>query len=216
MGKKGIDIKDCAYKVIIDTREKQVNHILNKFDEGLEEKPSHHDMFRGKKSTFTNPIGYFKQEKGLKTGDFTLAIQLPNQCVINFQDKIVIERKKDLNELCCNLFDKKDSEGLTRFEKELKRAKEQGIKVILLVEVEDMHSKILSSKYFRFDKASKVSPKSFNAILRSLQAKYNISIEYCNKRDSARLIHDILYYHAREYLKNVSLLKDKYIINEIA
>ena len=211
-----IDIKNCAYKVIIDTREKQVNHILNKFDEGLEEKPSHHDMFRGKKSTFTNPIGYFKQEKGLKTGDFTLAVQLPNQCVINFQDKIIIERKKDLNELCCNLFDKKDSEGLTRFEKELKRAKEQGIKVILLVEVEDMHSKILSSKYFRFDKASKVSPKSFNAILRSLQAKYNISIEYCNKKDSARLIHDILYYHAREYLKNVSLLKDKYIVNEIA
>ena len=211
-----IDIKKCKYKIIVDTREKQVNHILNKFDEGLEEKPSHHDMFRGKKSTFTNPIGYFKQEKGLKTGDFTLVVQLPNQQQINFQDKIVIERKKDLNELCCNLFDKKDSEGLTRFERELKRAKEQGIKVILLVEVEDMHSKILSSKHFRYDKASKVSPKSFNAILRSLQAKYNISIEYCNKKDSARLIHDILYYHAREYLKNVSLLKDKYIVNEIA
>ena len=211
-----IDIKKCKYKIIVDTREKQVNHILNKFDEGLEEKPSHHNMYRGVKSTFTDPILYFKQEKGLKTGDFTLAVQLPNQCVINFQDKIVIERKKDLNELCCNLFDKKDSEGLTRFERELKRAKEQGIKVILLVEVEDMHSKILSSKYFRFDKASKVSPKAFNSILRSLQARYNISIEYCNKKDSARLIHDILYYHAREYLKNVSLLKDKYIINEIA
>ena len=211
-----IDIKKCKYKVIVDTREKQVNHILNKFDEGLEEKPSHHDMFRGKKSTFTDSIGHYKQEKGLKTGDFTIAVQLPNQCVINFQDKIVIERKKDLNELCCNLFDKKDSEGFTRFERELKRAKEQGIKVILLVEVEDMHSKILSSKYFRFDKASKVSPKAFNSILRSLQARYNISIEYCNKKDSARLIHDILYYHAREYLKNVSLLKDKYIVNKIA
>lgn len=197
---------------MVDTREKQVDHILNKFDEGLEEKPSHHDMFRGKKSTFTNPIGYYKQEKGLKTGDFTLAVQLPNQCIINFQDKIVIERKKDLNELCCNLFDKKDSKGLTRFERELSRSKEQGIKVILLVEVEDMHSKILSSKHFRFDKASKVSPKAFNSILRSLQARYNISIEYCNKKDSARLIHDILYYHAREYLKNVSIMKDKYIV----
>ena len=209
-----IDIKKCKYKIVVDTREKQVNHILNKFDEGLEEKPSHHDMFRGKKSTFTNPIQYYKQNKGLKTGDFTLAVQLQNQCVINFQDKIVIERKKDLNELCCNLFDKKDSEGLTRFERELKRAKEQGTKVILLVETEDMHSKILSSKHFRYDKASKVSPKAFNSILRSLQARYNISIEYCNKKDSARLIHDILYYHAREYLKNVSLLKDKYIVGE--
>ena len=211
-----IDIKKCKYKIVVDTREKQVNHILNKFDEGLEEKPSHHDMFRGKKSTFTKPIGYYKQEKGLKTGDFTICTQLPNGCQINFQDKIVIERKKDLNELCCNLFSEKDEEGLTRIEREFKRAKEQGIKVILLVEVEDMHSKILSSKYFRFDKASKVSPKAFNSILRTLQARYNISIEYCNKKDSARLIHDILYYHAREYLKNVSLLKDKYIVNKIA
>ena len=209
-----IDMKKCKYKIVVDTREKQVNHILNKFDEGLEEKPSHHDMYRGKKSTFTNPIGYFKQEKGLKTGDFTICTQLPNGCQINFQDKIIIERKKDLNELCCNLFDKKDSEGLTRFERELKRAKEQGIKVILLVETEDMHSKILSSKHFRYDKASKVSPKAFNSILRTLQSRYNISIEYCNKRDSARLIHDLLYYHAREYLKNVSLLKDKYVVGE--
>ena len=171
-------------------------------------------MFRGKKSTFTNPIGYFKQEKGLKIGDFTICTQLPNGCQINFQDKIIIERKNSLNELCQNLFDKKDSEGLTRFERELKRAKEQGIKVILLVEVEDMHSKILSSKHFRYDKASKVSPKAFNSILRSLQARYNISIEYCNKKDSARLIHDLLYYHAREYLKKVSLLKAKYIVGE--
>ena len=210
-----MDIKKLKYKIVIDTREKKIqNHILNKFDEGLEEKPSHHDMYRGKKSTFTNPIQYYKQEKGLKTGDFTLAVQLPNQCVINFQDKIVIERKKDLNELCCNLFDKKDSEGLTRFERELSRSKHQGIKVILLVETEDMHSKILSSKHFRYDKASKVSPKAFNSILRSLQARYDISIEYCNKKDSARLIHDILYYHAREYLKNVSLLKVKYIVGE--
>ena len=211
-----IDIKKCKYKIVVDTREKQVNHILNKFDEGLEEKPSHHNMYRGFKSTFTDPIPYYKQDKGLKVGDFTLVVQLPNRNQINFQDKIIIERKNSLNELCQNLFDKKDSEGLTRFERELKRAKEQGIKVVLLVETEDMHSKILSSKYFRFDKASKVSPKAFNSILRTLQARYNISIEYCNKKDSARLIHDILYYHAREYLKNVSIMKDKYIVNEIA
>ena len=198
-----IDIKKCAYKIIVDSREKVNKHILNKFEEGFENKPSHHDMYRGKKSTYTKPIGYYIQEKGLKTGDYTIAVQLPNGEVVNFQDKIVVERKADLNELCCNFFSEKDEEGKTRLERELERAKEQGIKVILLVEVDNMHSKILSSKYFRFDKASKVSPASFNAILRSLQAKYDISIEYCNKNDSARLIHDILYYQAREYLKNI-------------
>lgn len=209
-----IKIENCKYKIVVDTREQKCNHILNKFDEGFENKPSHHDMYRGKKSTFTDPIAYYKQEKGLKTGDFTICVQLPNNCQINFQDKIVIERKKDLNELCCNLFDKKDSEGLTRFERELVRAKEQGIKVILLVEIDNMHSKIMSSKHFRYDKASKVSPKSFNSILRSLQARYDISIEYCEKNKSARLIHDILYYHAREYLKSVSIINDSYVIEE--
>ena len=198
-----MDIKKLKYKIVIDSREKSINHILNKFDEGFEYKPSHHDMYRGKKSTYGDPVQYFIKDKGLKVGDYTIAVQLPGGEVINFQDKVVIERKADLNELCCNFFDKKDEEGKTRLERELDRAKEQGIKVILLVEVDNMHSKILSSKYFRFDKASKVSPASFNAILRSLQAKYDISIEYCKREDSARLIHDILYYHAREYLKNL-------------
>ena len=198
-----MDIKKLKYKIVIDSREKSINHILNKFDEGFELKPSHHDMYRGIKSKYSNPVQYYIKDKGLKVGDYTIAVQLPNGEVINFQDKVVIERKADLNELCCNFFDKKDEEGKTRLERELDRAKEQGIKVILLVEVDNMHSKILSSKCFRFDKASKVSPASFNAILRSLQAKYDVSIEYCRKEDSARLIHDILFYHAREYLKNL-------------
>ena len=198
-----MDIKKLKYKIVVDSRERSINHILNKFQEGFELKPSHHDMYRGIKSKYSNPVQYYIKDKGLKVGDYTIAVQLPNGEVINFQDKVVIERKADLNELCCNFFDKKDAEGKTRLERELDRAKEQGIKVILLVEVDNMHSKILSSKYFRFDKASKVSPASFNAILRSLQAKYDISIEYCKKEDSARLIHDILYYHAREHLKNL-------------
>ena len=202
--KKGIDIKKCKYKIVVDSREKVNKHIVNKFEEGFENKPSHHDMYRGKKSTYSEPINYYIQEKGLKVGDYTIAVKLPTGEVINFKDKIVIERKADLNELCCNFFDKKDEEGKTRLERELDRAKEQGIKVILLVETDNMHNKILSSKYFRFDKASKVSPKAFNSILRSLQAKYDISIEYCDKKDSARLIHDILYYHAREYLKGIN------------
>ena len=54
-----MNIKDCKYKIIIDTREKKIqNHILNKFDEGFEYKPSHHDMYRGKKSTYSDPVKY--------------------------------------------------------------------------------------------------------------------------------------------------------------
>ena len=127
--KKGIDIKKCKYKIVVDSREKVNKHILNSFEKGFEYKVSHHDMYRGKKSKIGDPIEYYIQEKGLKVGDYTIAVQLPNKEVINFKDKVVIERKADLNELCCNLFDKKDEEGKTRLERELERAKEQGIKV---------------------------------------------------------------------------------------
>ena len=202
--KKGIDIKKCAYKIIVDSREKKIqNHILNKFEEGFENKPSHHDMYRGKKSTYSDPVDYYIQEKGLKVGDYTIAVKLPNGEVINFKDKIVIERKADLNELCCNLFDKKDEEELTRFERELKRGYEQGIKIHLLVETDNMVDKILSSKHFRYDKASKVNPKSFQMMLLSLCNRYNVTVWYTDKKNSARLIHDLLYVYSREYLKNI-------------
>ena len=202
--KKGIDIKKCAYKIIVDSREKKIqNHILNKFEEGFENKPSHHDMYRGKKSTYSEPINYYIQEKGLKVGDYTIAVKTPTGEVINFKDKIAIERKADLNELCCNLFDKKDEEGLTRFERELKRGYEQGIKIHLLVETDNMVDKILSSKHFRYDKASKVNPKSFQMMLLSLCNRYNVTVWYTDKKNSARLIHDLLYVYSREYLKNI-------------
>ncbi len=201
----GVDIKKCKYKIVIDSREKMINHILNKFDEGFEEKPSHHDMYRGKKSTYSDPVKYYIQEKGLKIGDYTIAVQLPSGEVVNFQDKIVIERKKDLNELASNFYDSKskDENGLTRIERELLRAKEKGIKIHLLIETEDAISKILSSKHFRYDKASKINPKSFMMMFLSLCNRYDINVWYCNKKDSARIIHDLLYVYAREYLKGV-------------
>ena len=200
-----IDIKKCKYKIVVDTREKKLDHIIAGFEKGFELRPSHHEMYRGAKSKYTEPIGFYKQEKGIKTGDFTICVQLPSGEQINFKDKVVIERKKDLNELCGNIFDKDslDSDKLNRFERELKRAYEQGIKLYLLVEQSDLYSKILSSKHFRYDKASKVNPKSFLAILESLLARYNVELLNCDKKDSARIIHDKLYYWAREYLKNI-------------
>ena len=200
-----MDIKKLKYKVVIDSREKSINHILNKFDEGFEYKPSHHDMYRGKKSTYSDPIQYYIKDKGLKVGDYTIAVQLLNGEVINFQDKVVIERKADLNELASNFYDSKskDENGLTRIEREFLRAKEKGIKIHLLIETEDAISKILSSKHFRYDKASKINPKAFMSMFLSLCNRYNINVWYCNKKDSARLIHDVLYYYCKEYLKNM-------------
>ena len=203
--KKGIDIKRCKYKVVVDSREKVNKHILNSFEKGFEYKVSHHDMYRGKKSKIGDPVEYYIQEKGLKVGDYTIAVQLPNKEVINFKDKVVIERKADLNELASNLYDSKskDENGLTRIEREFSRAKDLGIKLHLLIETEDAVSKILSSKHFRYDKASKINPKSFMMMFLSLCNRYNVNVWYCNKKDSARVINDLLYVYAREYLKGV-------------
>ena len=201
-----MDIKKLKYKIVIDTREKKIqNHILNKFDEGFEYKVSHHDMYRGKKSTYGDPVQYYIKDKGLKVGDYTIAVQLPNGEVINFQDKVAIERKADLNELASNFYDtkSKDENGLTRIEREFLRAKEAGIKIHLVIETEDAISKILSSKHFRYDKASKINPKSFMMMFLSLCNRYDFNVWYCNKKDSARIIHDLLYVYAREYLKNL-------------
>lgn len=200
-----MDIKKCKYKIVVDSREKVNHHVLNKFEEGFEYKPSHHDMYRGKKSTYSDPVQYYIQEKGLKVGDYTIAVQLPSGEIINFQDKIVIERKADLNELASNFYDSKskDENGLTRIEREFLKAKEKGIKIHLLIETEDAISKILSSKHFRYDKASKINPKSFMMMFLSLCNRYDINVWYCNKKDSSRIIHDLLYVYAREYLKSV-------------
>lgn len=201
-----MDIKKCKYKIVVDTRERKIqSHILDSFIKGFKEETSHHNMYRGIKAKYSNPVDYYKQDKGLKTGDFTIAVQKPNGEIINFQDKIVIERKADLNELASNFFESKskDEEGLVRLEREFKRAKEQGIKVHLVIETESIISKILSGKFFRFDKASKINPKSFMMMFLTLCERYDIKVWNVDKKNSARLIHDLLYVGAREYLKNI-------------
>ena len=81
-----MDIRKCRYKIVVDSREKVNKHILNKFEEGFENKPSHHDMCRGKESTYSDPIQYYIKDKGLKIGDYTIAVQSPSGEVINIQD----------------------------------------------------------------------------------------------------------------------------------
>lgn len=44
---------------------------------------------------------------------------------------------------------------------------------------------------------------TIKTMLESLLVRYNVNLVYCDKKDSARIINDILYYEAREYLKNI-------------
>lgn len=199
-----MDIAKCKYKIVIDSREKNIKHIIKEFNRGLMIQPSQHDKCKGIEGKRSKPIEYYEQDKGLKTGDFTIAVQTPDGKVINFQNEIVIERKASLSEICSNLVDSKskDEEGLNRFERELKRAKEQNIKVILLIEVADGYSKSVQG-IFRHDMASKMRPRSFISKLFALKARYGFELVFIDKQNSADYIFNELYYHAREYLKEV-------------
>ena len=106
---------------------------------------------------------------------------------------VVVERKG-------NLLDKsKDSNGCNRFIRELNRAQENNTKIILLIEDKDYYYKILTGDY-----RSNVKPKAIRGMIMSLEAKYpNLSIVGIDKSTSASYIHTTLYYHLRQYIKEM-------------
>lgn len=160
------------YKIIIDTREKENKHIVEKL------KKNNIDI----------------DNVALKIGDYAITTDYGHRA------GVVIERKASLNELISNLLDKvKDLNGNNRFNRELIRAKENNIKIIVLIEEIDWYSKLLNGDYI-----SQVNPKAIRGLIMSLEAKFpNLSIVGVDKRTSASYIHTTLYYHLRQELKEV-------------
>lgn len=108
----------------------------------------------------------------------------------SLQDEVVIERKANLDEIAGNF-----TAGRERFEREFIRAKARGVKVYLLIENASW-ADILSHNY-----RSRLNPKALEGSLRSWQAKYNVSIEFCRPEESARVIYNILHYWLKARLE---------------
>lgn len=104
---------------------------------------------------------------------------------------VTIERKHSIDELAGNLSSDRD-----RFEREFLRAKAKGIKVFLVVE-NCSYQDIYLHNY-----RSQLTPKSLMASLMSWQVRFNITVIFCEPENTPRLIHQILYYAAREQLLN--------------
>lgn len=177
-----IDIKNCKIKIITDSREKCNQHITGVWQ--------------------AKGIDYYIKDKGLKTGDYSIAVQTPQGEVISFEDKVVIERKACLTELCGNLTDNRDSAGKNRFIRELERAKKNNIKLILLIEDSQGYDKALRG-FFREDKPSRMNSNGFIGMLMAYKARYDFEIVWLDKSLSASYIYKLLYYECREYLKNM-------------
>lgn len=129
-------------------------------------------------------IGLPIERVALKFGDYSA------RCgALDLSDKLAIERKMDLAELCacyCN--------GRKRFEREFQRARDAGAKVYLLIE-NGSWEKAYNGLY-----RSKMRPESLVASIQAWLARYNCQIIFCQPETSGKLIHDILYREMKESL----------------
>lgn len=125
------------------------------------------------------------QSRALETGDYTAMLD-----GYTFEDEVVIERKASLDEIAGNF-----TTGRERFEREMIRAKANGIKVFLIVENASW-SDILLHNY-----RSELKPKSFFATLLSWQARFNLTVIFCKPSETAQILYYTLYYWVRDRLK---------------
>lgn len=110
---------DFKYKILVDSREKENKHIVDKFK--------------------TNNIDI--DTIGLVIGDYRIQSG-------TYIPPVTIERKGSLDELIGNLLDKdKDNEGNNRFIRELNRARDSQTRIILLIEDKDFYVKLLTGDY---------------------------------------------------------------------
>lgn len=164
-------MKEIKYKIIIDTRERQIDHILKAFEK--------------------NNIKY--ERRALPIGDYIV------EGLGGYVPNIVIERKASIDEIIGNLLDKAtvDENGNNRFIRELIRAKKANKKFILLIEDEKFYTNLLKGNYRSNmnPKAAKGMIMSLEA------KYSNLNIVWMEKREVASYIHSILYYCLREDLK---------------
>lgn len=119
-------------------------------------------------------LGYKLVSKKLDVGDYMFE-----------NGTVSVDTKQDLLEVCGNLFhDKK------RFIREINRAKESKIKLIILVE-EDGISKLNEVRYWS-NKNTSISGKELEKRMLFFRNKYNIRFEFCNKKDTGKRIIELL------------------------
>lgn len=143
------------------------------------------DYFNSKK------IPYITEK--LDFGDYSAFIPANSEFGITrdiyFDKKIVIERKNSLEELSSTISSR------DRFESELLRAK--GKKFILMVEESQGYEKIINHKY-----NTQYNEKAFLSTLFTFQHRYEMNINFIDKKYSGLFIYQQLYYFVRNYLLN--------------
>lgn len=104
--------------------------------------------------------------------------------------RLVIDRKKDLLEICGNVCQQHE-----RFKNELLRARDAGIKIIILCEEDSIHR--LEDVYFwenpRLAKSPKATTgKALYKSLLTIRDRYGVRFEFCSKAETGKRIVELL------------------------
>ncbi len=164
---KKLKLDKNSYEIVIDTREKNIDHIVKKF----------------------NKEGINHVRLPLKIGDYTIKGEAFHN------PKVVVERKASIDELLQNLIDRDSMiDGKNRFQRELDRATDAGLKLYILIENANWYADILNQNY-----CSKMATSSASGLIVSLLAKYpNISIIGIDKPYVASFIHKLLHHSIKQ------------------
>lgn len=100
---------------------------------------------------------------------------------------LTIDRKKNLDEVCGNLF----SPDRSRFWREVRRSKEERIKMIVLIEHGGMIKSLNDVPKWK-SKYSKVSGYSLYNEMCRCHIAYDVEFLFCDKRSTGRRIVEIL------------------------
>lgn len=105
--------------------------------------------------------------------------------------RVVVDRKQNLTEVCGNVF-----QGHDRFIRELKRANEAGIKVIILVEHSNDIKRLADVIWWKNPRL-KVSPKAptgekLYKTMRTISERYGCEWQFCSKLQTGKRILELL------------------------
>ena len=156
-------------KITVDSREQNNKEIIKAFKK--------------------HKINYSIQK--IDEGDYSISIP-----EINHTCKTVIKRKASLEELSANLCETKDENGHNEFERELIRAKNNEIKVVLLIENPNWYEDMMRHNY-----RTRLKPNQFRGMLFSLCSKYDVTPVGVPREFVGSFIYNSLYYKLRNELK---------------
>ena len=135
------------------------------------------------------------QRQKLDFGDYSATTALDGGEEISLADKVAIERKMSLDELCGCYCQQRG-----RFTREFERAKQAHAKLYLLIEGANWEN-VITGKY-----RSKMSSQALRASMIAWLARYDCQLIFCKAESTPVLIREILYREMKELLEGESEL----------